>query len=240
MKTTEIITTHNIAIEYELAGLADRILAFIIDYLIISGYYTLMLLASFWAYSKVSTIIIYVFVVPVFMIYHLISEIFFGGQSLGKKAIGIRVVKLNGSVPDIGDYFLRWVFRIIDIGFSIGSLAALFISSTEKNQRIGDIIAGTALIRLNPKNKFSVNDILTIKDTSAYNATYTNVTLFNDDDMLFVKNVLERYKNKPNKNHFSIITQLAENAAQKLAVNPPEDKVLFLKTLLQDYVVLTR
>ena len=47
---------------------------------------------------------------------------------------------------DIRDYGKRWMFRLIDILFSCGSVAVLTIMSNDYNQRIGDIVGDTANI----------------------------------------------------------------------------------------------
>ena len=72
------------------------------------------------------------------------------GATLGKMALGIRVVKVSGGNPSMGELFLRWSFRLIDIFLSVGSIAALSASSSDKTQRLGDVIANTCVIKLKP------------------------------------------------------------------------------------------
>ena len=50
------------------------------------------------------------------------------GASIGKRALKIKVIKLDGKEPNIGDYFIRWIFRFIDIVISFGTLAIFSIS----------------------------------------------------------------------------------------------------------------
>jgi uncharacterized RDD family membrane protein YckC len=70
------------------------------------------------------------------------------GASLGKLLLGLRVIKVNGEPHDIGAALLRNILRIVDsfpFGFYIVGL--VFIASTEKKQRLGDIVAGTAVVK---------------------------------------------------------------------------------------------
>src|SRR5689334_7052439 len=113
MRTIEINTTQNVTIEYELADTSNRILAFVVDFvIIIVSMFFLNLLASVFSIQGryFSTFVI----LPFFLFYSLISEIIADGQSLGKKAIGICVVKINGTKCSPGDYIIRWAFRLVD------------------------------------------------------------------------------------------------------------------------------
>jgi len=240
-KSVEIVTAHNIRIDYELASVSDRIIAFIIDIAILIGWFILLFILTMNVIDETKELVINIFFVPVMFVYHLTSETFFGGQSIGKKSMGLKVVKLNGHNPSLGDCLLRWVLRIIDILGTSGSLAAILVSSTDKGQRLGDMAANTVVIRLNPPNRYTIADILTIKNKTEYKPTYLGVTVFTDEDMLLIKNSIERLKLHPNPFNKELVDQLAEKVKQKLNIATEEkDKLKFLRTILQDYIVLTR
>ena len=166
MRTISINTTQNVAIEYELAGLLERILAFVLDTLIVGAYmciFTWLWVLLGGSSSEMIFILIVFFLFPVFIAYHLICEAMWNGQSIGKKALGIKVVKCNGQQMDMGDYGKRWMFRLIDIFLSGGSVAVLTIMSNDYNQRLGDIVGDTCVIKTSPRNQISINDVLKIK-----------------------------------------------------------------------------
>lgn len=242
MKAIEIITSHNITIQYELASVIDRFLSLLLDLVILVVYFCIVLFIVLGVGGEraLSSFVWYFLWMPFFLFYNLICESFFNGQSLGKRALAIRVVKLNGQSPSLGDYILRWIFRIIDLGITMGALAALFVSSTEKSQRIGDMVAGTAVIKLNPKNKFTMQDIMSIKNTDGYEPKYVEAANLSEEDMLVVKNALERLRKYPNTAHKKLVDELCEKIGNELQIPVPEKKTAFLKTLLQDYIVLTR
>ncbi|MFZ5552924.1 MAG: RDD family protein [Bacteroidota bacterium] len=243
MKNIDIVTSHNITIEYQLAGVLDRFFALLVDLAILFAWLIFVSIIAGDSRSEDSVIIIFmIFFMPVFFCYHLTCEIFFGGQSIGKRALGIKVVRLDGKNPTISDCFMRWVFRIVDIFFTLGALAALFASASDKGQRLGDMIAGTVVVKLNPTNRYTINDILSIRDSATHGETlYPQVTKLTDDDMLLIKNALERYKTFPNPKTGKLIRDITEKVCSELQISEiPKDKPVFLRKLLQDYIVLTR
>lgn len=240
-KNVEIVTAHNIRIDYELGSVSDRIIAFIIDMAVIVGWFILLFMFSMRMSEDARQLLINILFMPVFFLYHLTCETFFGGQSIGKKAMGLKVVKLNGHNPTLGECLLRWVLRAIDIMGTFGSLAAILVSSSDKGQRLGDMSANTVVIRLNPPNRYTIADILTIQKKSDYTPTYTGVAIFTDEDMLLIKNSIERVKLYPHDYNKKLLEELTQKVKTKLQLNiEVKDHVKFLRTILQDYIVLTR
>lgn len=246
MKTVDVITSHNISIDYEAASVMNRGIALFLDLLIMFVYVMLMVFVVtgilFSSRSLEFIIVVWYIVVmlPV-MGYSLLFEYFMKGQTPGKVAMGIRVVNLNGENASLGDYTQRWAFKIIDFWFSAGAIGALFISTTEKGQRLGDVLAQTAVVRNKPEQVYSIRDILNIKDRTAHEPTYTGASKFTDEDMILIKNAITRVTKYPNEAHKQLIRDLAEKASAELKLaEVPEKKLTFLKILLQDYIVLTR
>ena len=155
MKTVDVITSHNISIDYEAASVMNRGIALFLDLLIMFVYIMLMVFViTGILFSSRSeeyiTVLWYILVMLPVMGYSLLFEYFMKGQTPGKVAMGIRVVNLNGENASLGDYTQRWAFKIIDFWFSAGAIGALFISTTEKGQRLGDVLAQTAVVRNKP------------------------------------------------------------------------------------------
>ncbi|MBL4705717.1 MAG: RDD family protein [Flavobacteriales bacterium] len=270
MKTIDIVTSNNVTIQYELGSIAQRFLGLVLDCAIFYGYailaYTIAGVIFAWVASwapgsvtwdsngdpidvfyfgyviiaLIGCVLVGILFIPVFF-YRFLSEYLFSGRTVGKMATGLRVIKVNGSVPSITDYFLRSSFMLIDFWMSIGSFGFLTSSSSDRNQRIGDMVAGTVVIRLRPSVSYSIKDILSIKTAENYEPQYPQVTVFTDEDMLLIKNAIDRVRRFPNKRHKKLVVELARKAQNLLSIeNPPKNKLSFLKTLLQDYIVLTR
>jgi uncharacterized RDD family membrane protein YckC len=248
MRTIDITTTQNVTIAYELASLKERILAFIIDLLIVWASYTIVFIAFFSTVggsifdSGLSTqLIIYLLPVGLLMAYQLISEVAADGQSFGKKALGIKVVRLDGQEPSLIDYLLRSIFLIIDFLFSLGIIAVLLISSTANSQRLGDMTANTTVIRIKFNFRFRLEDILKINSLEDYEPAYPEVRQLSEKDMLLIKTVISRYQKHRNEAHQQVIDELTQRLAHVLQITAiPKNKVEFLKTLIRDYIVMTR
>ncbi len=252
MKTISIRTSQNVTIDYELPSTFQRIIAWIIDLAILILVNTVLSLLFFWLISVmgwsevVETLFGFLIVVPIWFFYSLFCEIIFNGQSIGKRAMGIRVIKLNGDIPSLSDYFMRWAFRMVDIMFSAGSLAVLLITGTEKGQRLGDILAGTTVIKVKSAQHVNMKELLTIRSFKNYEPTYERVTVFSEDEMLSIKTILNRSSRFPKqKETYKLLQQTATLAAKKLDISgekftSPQQTKQFLHTVLQDYIVLTR
>lgn len=80
------------------------------------------------------------------LFYFFVLEGVWDGQTVGKRLLGIKVVKEDGSECDIGTSFVRNLLRIIDglFYYLIGFLAMAF---TDNRQRIGDLLAGSVVVR---------------------------------------------------------------------------------------------
>lgn len=242
MRTIEITTTQNVTIEYELASFRDRFFAFFIDFWILT--IGLLLLYSGWSWLlgfDSSDYFIYLVLIPIYVFYSLASEIWMNGQTLGKKAIGIKVAKLNGKQPVISDYLIRWAFRLVDIWFSSGTIAAVLVNSTVRGQRLGDMLAHTTVIKMRSTLNIEIADVLRINTRENYEPKYPQVRSLNEQDMLLIKSVIERTKKYHNEAHLEALDQLVKKLKAVLDITEtPKDKIAFLKTLLNDYIVLTR
>ncbi len=246
MKTIEITTTQQVTIEYELAPYRERILSALIDALVVGAiniiigfiYAGIMSDDDFNNFSPDRFWQLYILI---FMLYHFLSELLMDGQSLGKRTFGIKVIKLNGKEAGPNDYFLRSLFYIIDGFFSMAVLGSMLIISTEKSQRMGDFAANTAIIKVKFNLRFRLEDILKINSLADYEPLYPDVRQFTEQDMLLIKSVIARHREYNNSAHKEVVNNLVRDLMLKLdIIEEPRDKIHFLKTLIRDYIVLTR
>ncbi|MFN3916477.1 MAG: RDD family protein [Flavobacteriales bacterium] len=260
MRSIDLVTAQNVVIRYSSAGVWQRILAYFIDLIVLIVYFFLMYYIFVFLFgSMVSgffrnfdnpeslvndlefySAIFMLATVPVLVFYSLFCEIFFNGKTLGKAALGIKVVRLDGNPPTMGDCFVRWAFRMVDVVFSLGSIAILTISASDKNQRLGDMMANTSVIQTKPIANISLADLLKLEKQESP-ITYPQVTRFDDYDMLLIKNALDRLSSNPNDSHKKVIIELSKKASDIIGLEKePEKKLEFLKTLLRDYIQATR
>ncbi|MBC7872826.1 MAG: RDD family protein [Ferruginibacter sp.] len=200
------------------------------------------------------------FFLPV-LLYHVVMEITMNGQSIGKKIMGIRVVNENGGRPSISQFLIRWLLRVSDLWIAIllimiitspalgrdmettfVILAALgflitdivLVVSSQKGQRIGDILAKTILIRINTKS--DIEDTVFVNVADSYVPSFPQIMQLTDKDINAIKSILETARKKGD-------FHMAEAASFKIkshlkieSTMPPFD---FLDVLLKDYNYLS-
>ncbi|HIP32948.1 MAG TPA: RDD family protein [Crocinitomicaceae bacterium] len=173
------------------------------------------------------------------------------GQSLGKYILGIRVVTVDGERPGLREVFTRWIFKgdflwisadfFVLFWFGIGLMGIVYVGTSRRNQRIGDVMANTIVIRNKSSINYSLKDVLAIKSQDNYTPQYPQAVRFTDEDMLLIKNTIQRVKLYPNDETKRFAIELADKSANLLDLEEtPKKRLQFLQTLLQDYVVLTR
>lgn len=263
MSVIRIMTNFNIDLEFPAASFLRRLLAWLIDIIILFIYFRLSvaLLDSMNEYgdNKISVIIFIILLIP-FLCYHLICEVTMNGQSFGKKITGIRVVNENGGQPSIGQYIIRWLIRTSDIMAVVIILMAplammmgsgkffwevaiplglfltdvILVNVSKKNQRLGDMLAHTLVIRANEKHSIEDTVFLNIADT--YKPSFPQVMQLSDRDMNSLKGILDTAKKRHDYN-------LAEMASEKIKSHLHIETTLspfdFLEVLLKDYNYLS-
>jgi uncharacterized RDD family membrane protein YckC len=243
MKSIEIKTTQNVILEYELADLRDRAVAFLTDMVVLGIGIMLLSLLIFQGVGVTGTgaVVFSILIFCVFLFYSLAMEVFNNGQSVGKMVMKIQVIKTIGGQATFSDYAARWVFRMIDIWFSLGGIASVLVASSAKAQRIGDIVANTAVIKLVPRLNLKLNDVLAIRSQDSYKVLYHQARQLHEADVLLIKTTLERFRQFRNNAHQEAVRHLAGKVSSELGVVPAaQTDVQFLQNVLNDYVVLTR
>lgn len=79
--------------------------------------------------------------------HYLLAEAFWDGRTIGKHLMNIKVVKKDGSPCTIGRSLIRNILQIIDVLPTLWIIGIISISATEYNQRIGDLVAGTIVVK---------------------------------------------------------------------------------------------
>lgn len=220
-----IRTARNVEIEYILAGLGDRVLAKVIDTIIIIGYAFLLILlfSSFDSFYP-----FFILFLPA-IFYSFLFERFNNGQTPGKNIVQIKVVALNGENVTTSMYFIRWLFLLIDLRLVTGVIGMISILASENAQRLGDIVAGTTVISLKPKK--SIKETVYRRINTDYRPKYENAKKMTDKDIQTLQQVL-----KTHAIHKGSLIQMAANqVADHYDIEPIEDARIFLNTIINDY-----
>jgi uncharacterized RDD family membrane protein YckC len=231
MEGIHIETAQHIQIRQRPASLGDRILAYLLDTFILVVYVIMVSITAFGMLEieDGSVALITALVLP-FLLYHLLFEIFMKGQTPGKYALDIRVVKIDGSKASITDYLIRWVLRPIDFTISSGGVAVLSILLGGKGQRLGDMAAGTTVISL--KKDMLRGEGLLVKVAETHEPRYPQVVNLTDAQIRQIKEIRAEALNSQD---FRLIGRLAEKTAQMLQVTFETKSLEFINQVILDY-----
>jgi uncharacterized RDD family membrane protein YckC len=264
MSTILIRTNFNIDLEFEAAPFYKRLLALILDFVVMVVYYILAYRFLTWAEMNLggnATTALFVLLLIPFLAYHLLSETLMNGQSVGKKIMGIRVVNEYGGQPSIGQYVIRWLIRTSDynlliilvylvrmataqgngltILWQVGVAFGLFILdlvlvNSKKQQRLGDILAHTLVI--SARQRQNIDDTIFLDVAGTYTPSFPQVMQLSDRDINSLKSILDTSRRRSDYH-------LAEMASQKIKSHLKIDTTLspydFLEVLLKDYNYLS-
>ncbi|MDQ6844824.1 MAG: RDD family protein [Bacteroidota bacterium] len=257
MPVIQIATPFNIDLEFEIAEFHKRLFAYLIDFTILIlffvsmkyFYYDGFAVSDYQLKSHVGIDILTISI-PM-LLYSLVCEVLFHGQTIGKKLMNIRVISLDGGEPQLSQYILRWMFKayewpfffgytvltreslivyILVTGF-LGILVVILIAVTKKNQRLGDLAANTVVV--NTRSVFSVNDTVFMDiQQENYIVKYPEVLKLSDRDINTIKNVINLF----HKNHNThTCTRVAYKIQEVLKVTTDLYPIDFLEKLLADY-----
>ena len=148
-------TPEGIRLDVVLAGLGSRFAAYAIDFVIqLVALFCFFQVLNYLAGpnpDETSSLLAdgaaALFVLVDFMGYFVIAEMLSHGRSPGKQLAGLRVVLVGGQPVGFLGSLLRNVLRIVDFLPIVNVLGSVLILSTSRNQRLGDLAAGTVVIR---------------------------------------------------------------------------------------------
>ncbi|MBI5302171.1 MAG: RDD family protein [Chloroflexi bacterium] len=198
----EIETPENISFGYEIAGLGSRFLASLIDSLIQAALY-LALLIGIMAINasdlfkelpmSVQDWLVALVLLVLFLIqfgYFFFFEIILNGQSPGKRALGLRVVKENGYPLSVLDALIRNIVRVIDFFPFAYGVGVIVMFSNSRAKRLGDFAAGTVVVKL--KDSIKLSDLEVKRAPVSDSADVPGVARLKEADVEMIESFLQR------------------------------------------------
>jgi len=230
-----IRTPEGVELNLTLAGLASRVLASLLDALIQSVAGGILIVAVVVIFQGDLEILgSALLVLSLFLIifgYPILFEVLDGGRSIGKRATGLRVVRLDGGPIGFGAASIRNIMRMIDIlpgGYAVGAIAIL---ATPHNQRLGDMAAGTVVIR-----ERSTKVPLPL-ESAPISSSYErlDVTAVTAEEIALIRRYFERREALPEARRLELAWDIARRISGKVAL-PGElvDPEGFLARVLTD------
>lgn len=254
MPIIQIATAFNIDLEFEIAEFHKRLLAYIIDYLVLVIYLFSMkyLLYAGFSIDFEDNVGLDILVISIpMLLYSLLTELWMNGQTIGKKIMAIRVISLEGGEPTLGQYLLRWISKFFEWPFLFGYIlfskeallaytfvtgmlgvaVVIIIAVTPKSQRLGDLAAGTVVV--NTKSKLTVEDTVFMQiNKTDYKVTFPDVMRLSDRDINTIKNVLTQASKR---NSYEMCNRVAYKVQEVLKIKTAMHPDQFLEKLLEDY-----
>jgi uncharacterized RDD family membrane protein YckC len=142
-----IVTPEAVRLDFAPAGIGSRALALLIDLMALVAVQLVvgvaMLLTRAWL-TPVTAISIAGFVL---LAYPVVFEVAWRGRTPGKAALGLRVTTVEGAPVGLRHAVIRAAFALVDVYATVGAVAVLSALVTRRNQRLGDLVAGTLVLR---------------------------------------------------------------------------------------------
>lgn len=246
-----IRTPEFVSIEFQLAGLGSRAVAFMIDQFIVFIlnmilYVTLFFvmdvyedfLASFTnPLLPIAIVIIITFVINVS--YFFVLEYATGGRTIGKKVMGIRVIQENGHSITLLSSFIRNFIRIIDSLPAAYFIGIVMIFAHSKHKRLGDVVAGTLVVhergrKRENKRKNVLQDIIDNRIISKddLNITEWQLQSFQREEWQLLKSYCERFTTIDLSERSIITRKLGEMMLPKIGESTEGKKLVELENML--------
>jgi uncharacterized RDD family membrane protein YckC len=250
-----IDTPENIEFAYDIAGIGSRFLAAIIDTMVIGAALVIIgILVSMvgarteFAPSTARSVVAAIGAILSFLVlwgYYIVFELVWNGQSLGKRAIGLRVVREGGRPVNFVSSAIRNLIRIIDFLPAFYGVGVIVMFVDRRARRLGDLAGGTLVV----KERRSV----TLESLTAPTAlpaaqsggaiqppTLPNVHLLNDQDYNLVQEFLRRRDELGRDARVRLGVQLASGLQARLGVPQGGDAERFLQYVAAEYQLFRR
>lgn len=245
MNTIRVHTAQNVTLEYHIASVGDRIIATVLDNIILFSWIIAWGMAlvqlepngqTVVGSPSIVKIIIFGFIIGVpYVFYHLVCEVFFNGQSLGKKARNIKVIRLDGTAPSLGDYLLRWLLRLVDIAAFSGLVAIITIVVNGKGQRLGDLAAGTTVVSTRALQQPAPPSLASLEALSNYQVVFPQAALLADHDVATIHQILAQATHRQNE---ELLYEVARKIKELTGIHTNLPDGAFLQTVLRDHAYL--
>jgi uncharacterized RDD family membrane protein YckC len=151
-----IETPEHIQVHYELAGIGSRALAGLFDFMLQAILTALVVWGLIWlglvlklndVLGVVGAIIVGSMGFLAFTVYYVTAEMLTGGQSPGKRMAGLRVISVDGRPVTFLQSALRNIIRAVDMIPFFYSVGLIAVFSSQRAQRLGDMVAGTMVVK---------------------------------------------------------------------------------------------
>lgn len=232
-----IETPEQIKINYSIAGIGSRFYAAVIDIAVLTPIVLIGMYVTVRAMIDLNEILNWLAAIAgiaTFALqwgYYIIFEITTNGQSPGKRALGLRVIKVHGYPISFSDSAIRNLIRIVDFlpfFYGIGLMAML---SNKNWQRLGDLAAGTLVVKEDTKVSPNPAKTPTIRKSTFVYADWIQLEQLTDAELVSIREYLSRRGTLPRLRRIQLVRAIGVPIARKMGGSTPIDYELFLEEL---------
>jgi uncharacterized RDD family membrane protein YckC len=242
MASPRLVTPEAVALQLPTAGLGSRILAAAIDYaiqgtLLVAAVLGLGLLPGDATTASAGVVVLLLAATAVLLGYPIAFETLWRGRTPGKAALGLRVVASDGSPARFRHAVVRGLLTIVDVLATSGAGAVLSILLTPQDQRLGDLAAGTLVLRERTGAPAPAAVRFSVPDGWEGYAATVDVAAMGAEDYSAVRSLLTRAPTLPPAVRDRLAADVAATVAAHIGhVVPPEvpDEV-FLRSAATRY-----
>lgn len=234
MDPIRIDTPESVDLALEPVGLGSRFLAAVIDALVQYGVLLALLLVAVPTLSLSAALnelalgtmnavlaILLLAAALLFFLYKLLFEALWNGQTLGKRAAGIRVVQANGMPVTFLQVVIRNLLRIIDYLPAYYCIGAICVLATRRRQRLGDLAAGTVVVRDRPAELPVVPDRLSHTPATDLTRLREHVLRLSEEDLLPARGYWLRRMQLDGASRARVAARVAEGLAARMGWTDP-------------------
>lgn len=218
-----IVTPEAVVLDFETAGIASRALARSLDALLQgAALFALLFLVGLVVPGSAGLVVAIVGAAFVVLGYPILCEVLMGGRSPGKAALGLRVFTVEGAPMAARHAFIRSAVGIVDFLLPPGGLFAVVTSLlSRRSQRLGDLVAGTIVLR----ERSAVAPAMAVRFTAppglvGYVHTL-DVTAVTDQQFAVVRSFLLRVQDLSPEARGAMAVRLAAPIAEAMRHQPP-------------------
>jgi uncharacterized RDD family membrane protein YckC len=214
-----IVTPEAVVLDVETAGVASRVFAGMIDLLIQIAILFLgsMMLTAIGLTVSSAGLMLSLLMALILMGYPLISETLMRGRTIGKRAMGLRAVTVEGSPIRLRHALLRMMGGLVDRFLPpIGVTGMLFVLGTARHQRVGDLLAGTIVIRDPDRTPLPAAVWFPVPPGCEAFAATIDPTAMTDEQYTVIRSFLMRNRELSVDARYALAADLAQRAATTL------------------------
>jgi uncharacterized RDD family membrane protein YckC len=219
-----IDTPEQITLEYEIAGPGSRFMALFVDLMIQTVAGIVLMIAVLIAGVTLSSLFvagtwtIALLVVFIFLLqwgYFAAFEIFWKGQTPGKRQTGIRVINETGREASVYEAIARNLLRAVDSLPGVYAVGAIVMFISPQHKRIGDYVAGTIVIH----DRKPEDDAIFFNTTSQEVEDGIDYSSLKPSDLQVIETFLQRRLDLEQEVRLRTSTRLAQHFRQKCGIS---------------------